>query len=70
MKAFFDTWQARGGLASWMFILPARGASDAFEDIRARAMEVLSVLDGFARLAELSLTTEEHSEKAWNRARK
>lgn len=64
MRSFFDTWQARTDLASWTFILPGRDASDAFENIRARAMEVLPLLDGFARLDELRLTTEEHGENA------
>ena len=64
MRSTFDTWWAKNDLVSWTFILPARGASDAFEGIRARAMEVLSLLDGFARLEQLSLTTEEHGDNA------
>src|SRR5690349_7044705 len=64
MRSFFDTWQTKADLASWTFILPGRDASDAFESIRARAMEVLPLLDGFARLDELRLTTEEHGDNA------
>jgi hypothetical protein len=64
MRATYETWQRKNGVASWTFSIPVLPNEDATQALPRCVGTILVALTGFARLHEVDLVTAEHGEES------